>query len=107
MPPGLEKGLIFALQVLEPAVAITKPLLIAANMTDVLEQHKMQLDSPGLPAALKVPVLPISGKTGFGLENIPSRYASATAPTEAYALPVTIIASDDFLDPSAGTAVSQ
>ncbi|MDA9090934.1 ferrous iron transporter B [Porticoccaceae bacterium] len=93
----LEKGLIFALQVVEACRRYNKPLLIAANMTDVLEQHKMQLDTQGLADALKVPVLPISGKTGFGLENIPSAIASATAPTEAYAIAGDIIASDDAL----------
>ena len=93
----LEKGLIFALQVIEACRRYNKPLLIAANMTDVLEQHKMQLDAKGLADALKVPVLPISGKTGFGLENIPSAIASAKAPTEAYAIAGDIIASDDSL----------
>ena len=93
----LEKGLIFALQVVEACRRYNKPLLIAANMTDVLEQHKMQLDTQGLADALKVPVLPISGKTGFGLENIPSAIASAKAPTEAYAIAGDIIASDDSL----------
>jgi len=93
----LEKGLIFALQVIEACRRYNKPLLIAANMTDVLEQHKMHLDAEGLAGALKVPVLPISGKTGFGLEHIPSAIASATAPTEAYAIAGDIIASDDAL----------
>ena len=93
----LEKGLIFALQVIEACRRYNKPLLIAANMTDVLEQHKMHLDAKGLASALKVPVLPISGKTGFGLEYIPSAIASATAPTEAYAIAGDIIASDDAL----------
>ena len=93
----LEKGLIFALQVIEACRRYNKPLLIAANMTDVLEQHKMHLDAKGLASALKVPVLPISGKTGFGLEHIPSAIASATAPTEAYAIAGDIIASDDAL----------
>ena len=93
----LEKGLIFALQVIEACRRYNKPLLIAANMTDVLEQHKMHLDAKGLASALKVPVLPISGKTGFGLEHIPSAIASATAPTEAYAIAGDIIASDEAL----------
>ena len=93
----LEKGLIFALQVLETCHRHKMPMLIVANMTDVLELHKIQLDSQGLSAALKVPVLPISGKTGSGLDNIPTAIASATAPTEAYASVDDIIASDDSL----------
>jgi ferrous iron transport protein B len=94
----LEKGLIFALQVLETCHRHKMPMLIVANMTDVLELHKIQLDSQGLSAALKVPVLPISGKTGSGLDNIPTAIASATAPTEAYASVDDIIASDDSLN---------
>jgi len=93
----LEKGLIFALQVLETCRRHKMPMLIVANMTDVLELHKIQLDSQGLSAALKVPVLSISGKTGFGLDQIPAATASATAPTETYASAGDIIASDDFL----------
>ena len=70
----LEKGLIFALQVIDACRRYNKPLLIAANMTDVLEQHKMQLDTQGLADALKVPVLPISAKSGFGLGAYSKRY---------------------------------
>ena len=93
----LEKGLIFALQVLETCRRHKIPMLIVANMTDVLELHKMQLDSQGLAAALKIPVLSISGKTGSGLDNIPTAIVSATVPTEIYASVDDIIASDDSL----------
>lgn len=93
----LEKGLIFALQVIETCRRYNKPLVIAANMNDVLAQHRMQLDAEGLACALGVSVLPISGKTGFGLADIPATIATATAPTETYAIAGDIIASDDSL----------
>ena len=93
----LEKGLIFALQVLEACRRHNKPLLIAGNMCDVLEQHKMQLDAPGLANALNVQVLPISGKTGLGLDELPAALAAARAPTTAFSISDDVIASDDSL----------
>jgi ferrous iron transport protein B len=67
----LEKGLIFALQVLETCHNYNKPMLIAANMVDVLDQHSMQFDPQGLAETLKIPVLPISARTGLGLSELP------------------------------------
>ncbi|OGT81611.1 MAG: ferrous iron transporter B [Gammaproteobacteria bacterium RIFCSPLOWO2_02_FULL_52_10] len=66
----LEKGLHFAMQVLRECQAHGKPMLIAANMIDILTKHDMQLDTHGLARALGVPVLPISAKTGLGLHEL-------------------------------------
>ena len=44
----LEKGLLFALQVINACAKHQKPLVIAANMVDVLEQHSLNLDIAGL-----------------------------------------------------------
>jgi len=66
----LEKGLIFALQVLAACANHNKPLIIAANMMDVLDQHGMQMNLAGLEAALKVPVVGISAKSGLGLDAL-------------------------------------
>ena len=93
----LEKGLIFALQVLEACRRYSTPMLIVANMVDVLDQHGMQIDTKGLSDALKVPVLAISGKTGMGLEQLPQSLASTIAPTEQLLFASDIIASDDSL----------
>jgi len=80
----LEKGLIFALQILELCYQYQKPLVIAANMSDVLEQYNMQFDYRGLSAALGTPVLPISAKTGTGLEQIPDIIKDLPAPSANY-----------------------
>lgn len=66
----LEKGLIFALQVINACAKHQKPLVIAANMVDVLEQHSLNLDIAGLEKALGVPVIAVSAKTGSGLEQL-------------------------------------
>lgn len=93
----LEKGLIFALQVLEACHRYKKPLLIAANMCDVLEQNTIQFDAQSLATALSVKVLPISGKTGLGLNELSAALATATVPTTPFTVSDNIIASDDSL----------
>ena len=66
----LEKGLIFALQVINACAEQQKPLIIAANMSDVLEQHNLSMDTTGLEKALGVPVVKISAKSGSGLDQL-------------------------------------
>ena len=92
----LEKGLIFALQVLETCHKYNKPVLIAANMVDVLDQHGMRFDGSGLSEALKVAVLPLSAKSGAGLEQISQSLADANVPPEKFQSD--IIASDDSVN---------
>ena len=92
----LEKGLIFALQVLETCHRHSIPVLIAANMLDVLDQHGMQFDCSGLSKALRVSVLPLSAKTGAGLEQVSQSLADATVPPEKFQSD--IIASDDSVN---------
>ena len=92
----LEKGLIFALQVLETCHRHSIPVLIAANMLDVLDQHGTQFDCSGLSKALRVSVLPLSAKTGAGLEQVSQSLADATVPPEKFQSD--IIASDDSVN---------
>jgi ferrous iron transport protein B len=96
----LEKGLIFALQVINACAEHNTPVLIAANMVDVLNSHGMTMDLDGLAAALKVPVVAISAKSGLGLGDLqalmtghrdsPSPYVSTIVNSD-------IIASDDSI----------
>ena len=44
----LEKGLYFALQVIRECRKKDKPILLAANMVDILKKYSMQLDTEGL-----------------------------------------------------------
>ncbi len=66
----LEKGLVFALQIIEACKQFNKPLLIAANMADVLANNNLTIDEEGLAAQLGVPVLPVSAKTGAGVDAL-------------------------------------
>ena len=64
----LEKGLHFALQVLRECRRNGKQMLIAANMVDILDRHNLDLNCTGLSERLGIPVIPISAKTGQGVE---------------------------------------
>lgn len=68
----LDKGLGFALQALALCQRHGVPMLIAANMVDVLERHNLTLDCRGLSEALAVPVLPLSARSGRGLSELNS-----------------------------------
>lgn len=77
----LEKGLFLALQVADACRKHNKPLVFAANMFDVLERNGLRFDFAGLAAAVGVPVVPISAKTGEGLEQLMATAKSAKVPT--------------------------
>ncbi|MEM1113855.1 MAG: ferrous iron transporter B [Pseudomonadota bacterium] len=66
----LEKSLVFALQVLSRARRADKAVVIAANMMDSLGRHGLSFDATGLSAALGVPVVPVSARTGEGLGQL-------------------------------------
>jgi ferrous iron transport protein B len=89
----LEKGLIFALQVINACAEHQKPLFIAANMIDVLKQHKLSLDTAGLEKALGVPVIEVSAKSASGLEELQDRALSQKDLPSPYTSD--IIASDE------------
>jgi ferrous iron transport protein B len=82
----LEKGLVFALQVIDAAGAVGKPVVLAANMMDSLARHKLTLDDRGISEALSVPVVPISAKSASGLDELerlllaPAEIAAVPAP---------------------------
>ena len=66
----LEKSLYFTLQVIRESARHGKPVIVLANMMDVLESHKLSLDVAQLAVALQAPVLPVSGRSGAGLKAI-------------------------------------
>lgn len=66
----LEKGLVFALQLQEVCAQYGKRLVIVANMQDVLRKYDLEFDAAGLSAAIGTPVIPLSAKTGEGLEHL-------------------------------------
>lgn len=66
----LEKGLFLALQVLENCARVGFPVILAANMIDILERHKLSVDIKGLSRELGVPVIGVSARTGKGVDEI-------------------------------------
>lgn len=64
-----ERGLHFALQVVQECQAKKKPVVLLANMMDVISKHKVPLDCKGLSEALNIPVFPLSAKTGVGISD--------------------------------------
>jgi ferrous iron transport protein B len=66
----LEKSLYLTLQVIRQCCAAGKPVLIAANMIDVLQGHGIEIDLDALAGELEAPLVPISARTGAGLGEL-------------------------------------
>lgn len=62
----LEKHLLFFTQVKDLGL----PLILALNMADVAEKEGLQIDTDYLAQQLQVPVIPISGRTGSGVDAL-------------------------------------
>jgi len=66
----LEKSLYFTLQVIRECARHGKQVTVLANMIDVLDSHKLSLDTEELALALRASVLPVSARSGKGLEAV-------------------------------------
>jgi ferrous iron transport protein B len=66
----LEKSLYFTLQVIRDCERHGKRVTVLANMIDVLDSHQLSLDVGALSEALYTPVLPISARSGKGMEAV-------------------------------------
>jgi ferrous iron transport protein B len=69
----LEKSLYFTLQVIRECARHHKHVTVLANMMDVLDKHKIEVDLAGLSSHIKAPVLPISARTGNGVDALLER----------------------------------
>ena len=63
---ALERNLNLALQILQ----ITHRVVICLNLMDEARAHGIEISSKGLSAALRVPVVPCSARSGEGIENL-------------------------------------
>ena len=61
---NLERNLFFATQLMETGV----PVCIALNMVDVAQRSGVPVDAAALEQALRVPVVPVIGRTGWNLD---------------------------------------
>ncbi len=75
----LEKSLYFTLQIIRDCERHGKPVIVLANMIDILDKHGLELDVEGLAKALHTTVLPISGRTGKGVDTLISLLAQPAA----------------------------
>ncbi|QFU74786.1 ferrous iron transporter B [Halioglobus maricola] len=76
----LEKSLLFTLQVIRDCERRGKEVFVLANMIDVLDSHGLELDVAGLSAALHTPVMPISARSGKGVDEVVAALSRAVAP---------------------------
>lgn len=60
----LERNLYLALQLIE----LGKPVVVALNMMDIVEERGMEIDLHRLPEMLGVPVIPVSARKKKGLD---------------------------------------
>lgn len=60
----LERNLYLTLQLIE----LGKPVVIALNMMDIVEERGMEIDMHRLPEMLGVPAVPVSARKGKGLD---------------------------------------
>ena len=66
----LEKSLQLALDVIGECQKKNKPVIVLANMIDVLNKHGIDFDTRGLQEKLQVPVIGISAKSGLGMDAL-------------------------------------
>ena len=90
----LTKSLSFALQVARAAERAGRPVLLVANMIDVLDAHDVSFDAEGLAEALGLPVIPVSARTGAGIAALRARVDDLLASNEC-AVPAKLAAMDD------------
>ncbi|MBN1377659.1 MAG: ferrous iron transporter B [Gammaproteobacteria bacterium] len=75
----LEKGLYFALQLIQACQQHNKPVIVLANMFDILHRHSLNIDTGALSEALGVPVIAMSAKTGQGFEELHNEMSGSIA----------------------------
>ncbi|NLL73243.1 MAG: ferrous iron transport protein B [Clostridiales bacterium] len=61
---SLERNLYLTLQLIE----LGKPVIVALNMMDIIEERGMEIDLHRLPEMLGVPVIPVSARKKTGLD---------------------------------------
>jgi ferrous iron transport protein B len=73
----LEKSLYFTLQVIRDCQRHGKPVTVLANMMDVIERHDLAFDVDGLAEAIRTPVMPVSARSGKGIEALIAHLGSS------------------------------
>jgi len=93
----LEKSLYFTLQVIRECARHSKRVTVLANMIDVLDAHKLSLDVDGLGAAVGALVLPVSARSGKGLDAVIAELKKVSVPDEGGSRTQQVTALDEQL----------
>ncbi|MEK9533538.1 MAG: ferrous iron transporter B [Halieaceae bacterium] len=89
----LEKSLFFCLQVIRACQQVGRAVTVVANMSDILQRHRLTMNASGLSEALGVPVIMASARTGDGLDVVIEALSEPSPPSE----PSTVAQASDVL----------
>ena len=89
----LEKSLFFCLQVIRACQQVGRAVTVVANMSDILQRHRLTMNASGLSEALGVPVIMASARTGDGLDVVIEALSEPSPPYE----PSTVAQASDVL----------
>jgi len=78
----LEKSLFFCLQVIRACQQVGRAVTVVANMSDILQRHRLTMNASGLSEALGVPVILASARTGDGLDVVIEALSEPSLPSE-------------------------
>ncbi|MEK9623638.1 MAG: ferrous iron transporter B [Halieaceae bacterium] len=78
----LEKSLFFCLQVIRACQQVGRAVTVVANMSDILQRHRLTMNASGLSEALGVPVILASARTGEGLDVVIEALSEPSPPSE-------------------------
>ena len=79
---NLERNLYLATQLLETGT----PVVVALNMVDVAKKRGAPIDVEALEAALRVPVVPVVGRTGHNMDALRKAIGRAASPGRIWSL---------------------
>ncbi|QEG40494.1 ferrous iron transport protein B [Roseimaritima ulvae] len=71
---NLERSLFVTRQALE----LSKPTIVAINLSDLAERQGIEIDCEGLSSKLGCPVVPISARTGAGIQELETKMLEAS-----------------------------
>jgi ferrous iron transport protein B len=84
----LERSLLLGLQIQRIAAENNKSLIFVVNMMDEIARNKARVNCHELEKAIGVPAVPISAKTGLGLDVLKSCVQKMCAERNAYPVPL-------------------
>ncbi len=103
----MEKSLYLTLQVIRKSHRAGKRVIVAANMIDVLDAHGIELDFDGLSRDLGAPVIPLSARTGHGVDHLIDTLRKSPGRQRPHEPPGDIEVSSDLLAQQAAHSLAR